>query len=290
MAKKRSAKKIQKSPLKTKASAVEFLIGRDDEMRKITACLDSNRSVLLEGPVGVGKTHLALAATWRLNRPVFRIDGDSRYTEQKLTGWFDPPLVLKQGYRAESFIPGPLVEAMRAGKILFINELNRMPESVQNILLPALDEGLLQIPHLGEVKAKKGFAVIGTQNPREFTATHALAEALLDRFELIRLGYQDSAEEHAILAGQAGASLPAARLDSVVSLIRATRSHPSIKRGASIRAGIAVCDLLRASLDFETAVLMALSSRIEMVSPDDDPATVLRELMAQILPAAQKKN
>ncbi len=267
-----------------------LLIGRERELEQLEKTAGMGRNLLIEGPVGVGKTHLVREALSRLGLKSLRVDGDSRYTEQKLTGWFDPPLVLKQGYRAESFIPGPLVEAMRTGKILFINELNRMPESVQNILLPALDEGLLQIPHLGEVKAKKGFAVIGTQNPREFTATHALAEALLDRFELIRLGYQDSAEECAILAGQAGSSLPAARLESVVSLIRATRSHPSIKRGASIRAGLAVCDLLRANLDFETAVLMALSSRIEMVSPDDDPATVLRELMAQILPAAQKKN
>ena len=46
----------------------------------------------------------------------------------------------KAGYGEQSFFPGPLVRAMKEGSILFINELNRMPESVQNVLLPALDE------------------------------------------------------------------------------------------------------------------------------------------------------
>jgi MoxR-like ATPase len=267
-----------------------LLVGRERELDQLRKTIQLGRSLLIEGPVGVGKTHLVREALVRVGLKAIRVDGDSRYTEQKLTGWFDPPLVLKQGYRAESFIPGPLVEAMTGGKILFINELNRMPEGVQNILLPALDEHLLQIPHLGEVKAKKGFAVIGTQNPREFTATHALAEALLDRFELIRLGYQGEQEERAILAGQVGSKLADPKLDSVVRLIRATRSHPAIKRGASIRAGLAICDLLRSDLDFETACLMALSARIEMVSPDDDPATILKDLLAQVVPHAQKKN
>src|SRR5271154_2494238 len=91
---------------------------------------------------------------------------------------------------------------MRQGAILFINELNRMPEAVQNILLPPIDEGLVQIPQLGEVRAKDGFLVIATQNPREFVATSHLSEALMDRMEWVRLDYQSFNEEREI-AGQA---------------------------------------------------------------------------------------
>src|SRR3989338_7309128 len=108
------------------------LVGREHELLKLRACLKASRNVLLEGPVGVGKTHLALAITHELKRPVFRIDGDSRYSEQKLSGWFDPPSVLKKGFIEETFVAGPLVEAMKSGGILFINELNRLPEGVQN--------------------------------------------------------------------------------------------------------------------------------------------------------------
>ncbi|MCX7039459.1 MAG: MoxR family ATPase, partial [Spirochaetes bacterium] len=108
--------------------------------------LGAGGHLLLEGPVGVGKTTVALAVCRHLGRETVRVDGDERYTENKMTGWFDPPLVLKVGYGEESFFPGPLVRAMREGAVLFINELNRMPESVQNVLLPALDEHLLILP------------------------------------------------------------------------------------------------------------------------------------------------
>src|SRR5690606_543164 len=130
---------------------------------------------------------------------VVRVDGDSRYTEHKLTGWFDPPTVLKKGYGKDSYFDGPLAKAMRNGAILFINELNRMPEGVQNILLPALDECRIEIPRIGTLPATDGCAVVATQNPREFVATSHLSEALLDRFELSTLGYQKEEEERNIL-------------------------------------------------------------------------------------------
>src|SRR5664280_1929584 len=93
---------------------------------------------------------------------------------------------------------------MRGGRVLFINELNRMPESVQNVLLPALDEGLLQVPHIGQVRAVAGFQVVATQNPVEYVATGHLSEALRDRFEHLALVYQSAAEEQAIVAAETG--------------------------------------------------------------------------------------
>ncbi len=264
------------------------LVGRPSEIASIEAAAKLGRNLLIEGPVGVGKTYLVLRALERLNRKFERIDGDSRYTEQKLTGWFDPPLVLKKGYVKEGFIEGPLATAMKDGKVLFINELNRMPEAVQNILLPAMDERRIQLPKLGELKAKTGFLVIATQNPREFTATHALSEALLDRFEILRLDYQTRAEEIAIVKGEADVS------DSVIAravdLARATRGHQAIKRGASVRAAIAVAKLVEGGMVFDSAALMALPTRIEMVSLDEDPLEVIRQLLTQAeLPLSEKK-
>jgi MoxR-like ATPase len=270
--------KLKKKPApKPSPGSAPFLVGRNAEMRKITACLSSNRSVLLEGPVGVGKTHLALSATARLSRPIFRIDGDSRYTEQKLTGWFDPPTVMKRGFVREAFTDGPLVEAMRTGGILFINELNRLPEGVQNVLLPALDEKKISLPRLGVVHARPEFMVIATQNPKEFVATTHLSEAILDRFELITVDYQSEADEFSIvhrsveskLDIESGGDLIA---KAAVRLARATRRHPKIRRGASIRAALAVAELtavfLRDGADFRQAfleaALMALPTRIEV--------------------------
>ena len=176
------------------------LVGREKETQQIQACLEAERNVLLEGPVGVGKTHLALSITQKLGRKTFRVDGDNRYSEQRLSGWFDPPTVIKKGFIAEAFVAGPLVDAMKSGGVLFINELNRLPEGVQNVLLPAIDERVIIVPRLGEIKAKPGFLVIATQNPKEFVATSHLSEAILDRFELVVLDYQTEEEEIQIVS------------------------------------------------------------------------------------------
>ncbi len=277
-----------------------MLIGREEELSQLHACLGASRNVLLEGPVGVGKTHLAIRVCEELGTEVFRIDGDSRYSEQKLTGWFDPPSVIKKGFTAESFIAGPLVEAMREGGVLFINELNRLPEGVQNVLLPAIDERMILVPRLGEVRAAKGFRVVATQNPKEFVATSHLSEALLDRFELVVLDYQSEEDEFRIVEGRVP-DAPGQRLSlsrASVRLTRITRDHPRVRRGASIRAALSIAEiaqvLLAGGTSFEDAflkaALMALPTRIEIEREAESDLTgreeveeLLREWVAEVL-------
>ncbi len=277
------------------------LVGREDEMALVRACLDARRNVLLEGPVGVGKTHLALAITQALGRPVFRVDGDNRYSEQKLTGWFDPPTVMKKGFSEASFVPGPLVEAMREGGVLFINELNRLPEGVQNVLLPAIDERMILVPRLGEVRAKSGFLVIATQNPKEFVATSHLSEAILDRFELVVLDYQSEEEEVSIVRGHVEAlelNAPDILFAAAVRLARLTREHERVRRGASIRAAISVAEIAAVMIAsgsmlekaFVAAAVMALPTRIEIEREAESDRTgrgeaeaLVREWAEQVL-------
>jgi len=266
------------------------IVGRAQEIQILRAAIKLGRNILIEGPVGVGKTFLVREILNDLQLEHERVDGDTRYTESKLTGWFDPPIVLKKGYVASCFMDGPLVSAMRKGKVLFINELNRMPESVQNILLPAMDERHITIPKLGRIDAKPGFLVIATQNPREFTATHSLSEALLDRFEMVLLSYQSKDEECEILRGQLPGKVSEETLERVVDLVRATRNHPAIKRGASVRAALAVMTLISGGVSLDEACLLALPSRIEMVTSDEDPRQIIRELLStDIFPEMKEK-
>lgn len=285
------------------------IVGRESELALLAACGRARRHVLLEGPVGVGKTILAKAVAASLGKGIVRVDGDGRYTEQKLTGWFDPPVVMKSGYTPDSFLAGPLVEAMRAGTVLFVNELNRMPEGVQNVLLPALDEGTIVVPKLGSVSAAPGFWVIATQNPREFVATSHLSEALLDRFELVKLEHPSATDELEITrrevkrqSEKGDDALPAATMDAMVqravALVRATRNDPRIRRGASVRAAISVALLAsrlaadgeEAEAAFARAIGLALPNRVELA--DDSSATldeVLQELSEASAAAVKKK-
>ncbi len=291
------------------------LIGRMREFQRVLACLKAKKNVLLEGPVGVGKTQLALAVTRELGIPVFRVDGDNRYSEQKLSGWFDPPMVVKKGFTPDVFIAGPLVEAMRSGGVLFINELNRLPEGVQNILLPAIDERMVVVPRLGEIRAAPGFLVIATQNPKEFVATSHLSEAILDRFELIVLDYQSEEEEIEIvnshLARVKATTKPTDKALPVaaVRLARLTREHPRVRRGASVRAALSVAEIASVLIQqgqslaqaFLEAALMALPTRIEIEreaesdrSPRSEVESLLREWVDSVLdglnlPSVKKK-
>lgn len=253
------------------------LIGRERELSLIETCLKARKNVLIEGPVGVGKTVLALEAAHRLKQKTFRIDGDSRYSEQKMSGWFDPPTVMKKGYVKGAFVPGPLVEAMQTGAVLFINELNRMPEGVQNVLLPAIDERMIIVPRLGEIRARDGFMVIATQNPKEFVATSHLSEAVLDRFELISVTYQSEQEERSIVLDKLEKTKVkgidfSAISEKTVALVRLTRTHPKVRRGASVRAAISIAEIaaqlallgMSISQAVREAASLALPTRIEI--------------------------
>jgi len=267
------------------------IVGRARELSAALACIRVNRNLLIEGPVGVGKTVLALAVAHHLEHPILRVDGDERYSEQKLTGWFDPPIVLAKGYEHGAFIPGPLTQAMQESGILFINELNRMPESVQNVLLPGLDERIIIIPKYGEITAQEGFTVIATQNPREFVATSHLSEALRDRFELIVLDYQNFDEELDILQSNLRKDIDhdARIIREAVEIVRTTRDTPQIRRGASVRAAISIVELstqFRGPDAIKQAARIALPTRIELA---DDVHAPAQEIIDTIVDSVKKK-
>jgi MoxR-like ATPase len=265
------------------------MIGRQQEMAAARAVLEGGRHLLLEGPVGSGKTTLAAEACGRLGRRTVRVDGDDRFSESRLAGWFEPPLVLRLGYCEDAFVAGPLVRAMREGAVLFLNELNRLPEAAQNLLLPALDEGLVEIPHLGEVRAAEGFQVVATQNPAEYVATGHLSEALRDRFEHLVVGYQTASEEEEIVAAATGCT-EAQLVRAAVRVVRGTRSHPRVRRGASVRGAIAMVQL-DAAREGEAALAprvravaeTALATRVELREADAGLDEVLDELVELVV-------
>ena len=82
------------------------------------------------------------------------------------------------------------VQAMQAGAILYVEEINRAPSGALNALLTALSEGYLEVPRLGRLEARPGFMLVGGANPLDDVGTTRLSRGLLDRFVVVELDYQ----------------------------------------------------------------------------------------------------
>ncbi len=264
------------------------IIGRNEIITQCLAADNANKHLLIEGPVGVGKTTIASAVADYLGRTFFRVDGDERYTSAKLVGWFDPPVVLKDGYTRNTFIPGPLVETMENGGVLFINEINRMPEATQNTLLPVMDEGRLHVPKLGTVNAQNGFRIIATQNPEASVGVTPLGEALRDRYVWLYLDYHTEEQERDIVHTNTGIK-DEEIVNIAVAITRATRDYTDIRRGASVRGALDIASLYtqipgEGHSIWEEAAIMSLVPKIELHdNTQKSPVDVIKTLVKAVL-------
>ncbi len=244
------------------------IVGRTDELRKALAAKLAKRNLMIEGNIGTGKTIMAKSIAAYFDQEFMRVDGDERFTEHKLVGYFDPPMVMKEGYTWNSFIEGPLIRAMKAGGVLLINEINRLMETTQNVLLTAMDEHQIIVPKLGTVTANDGFMVIATQNPSEYVGTTALSEALRDRFVWIWLDYQSEEEEMKIASIWSENPDPR-QIATSVKIARKTRDHPDIRRGSSVRGAIDIASIMASfpptPENWVLASVMALATKIELM-------------------------
>ena len=57
--------------------------------------------------------------------------------------------MLAQGYTPDVFVDGPLVAALRDGGLLYVEEINRVPEETLNVLITVMSEAELTVPRLG---------------------------------------------------------------------------------------------------------------------------------------------
>ena len=263
------------------------VVGRTDELRKALAAKLAKRNLMIEGNIGTGKTIMAKSIAAYFDQEFMRVDGDERFTEHKLVGYFDPPMVMKEGYNWNSFIEGPLTRAMKSGGVLLINEINRLMETTQNVLLTAMDEHQIIIPKLGTLVANDGFMVIATQNPSEYVGTTALSEALRDRFVWIWLDYQ-SEEEEMKIASFWSDNTQAGQIGTSVKIARKTREHSDIRRGASVRGAIDIANIVArfppTRDNWVLASVMALATKIELMDGcGKTVAEVIEDCVKQVL-------
>lgn len=252
------------------------VVGRRREIEIVVAALLASRHVVIEGPPGTGKSTLLRAVARELGVGFEFVEGNAELTPARLIGHFDPARVLAEGYDAEVFVDGPLAVALREGALLYVEEINRVPEETLNVLITVMSEGELHVPRLGRIPAAPGFRLVAAMNPFDAIGTARISGAIYDRVCRLAVGYQSSPDEQRITAQETlGNELDPAWMAQVVELVRLTRSHPDLRVGSSVRGAIDMCAVASSLAELRgstassgdvslDAALVALSGRVRI--------------------------
>jgi MoxR-like ATPase len=252
------------------------IVGKNQTIELLLVALLAEGHVLLEDVPGVAKTLLAKSLAKSVGGSFSRVQFTPDLLPADITGFN----IYDQQSCRFTFHAGPVIT-----HVLLADEINRTIPRTQSSLLECMEERQVTVDGQTHLLPAP-FFVMATQNPIELEGTFPLPEAQLDRFLLkTHLGYPDKDEEICILK-RFQQSDPLQHLDAVATpdditnlqqarrgirvsgpvkeyiadIVRATRTHPAVRFGASPRGSLA---LMRAG-----QARAALKGR-EFILPDD---------------------
>ena len=279
------------------ANVEKVIVGNHDAIHLVIMAMLCRGHVLIEGAPGVGKTMFARSLALSVNGTFKRIQCTSDLLPSDITGTY----IFDQRDRDFHFRAGPVM-----AHLVLVDEINRAPPKTQSAFLECMEERQVTVDGVTHA-IPEPFLLLTTRNPIHHSGTFPLPETELDRFLLrVRLDYPGTDEETAIVERQftvhpidtleqvvdlkdvlraqaAVQEMYVDRLvtDYVVSVVQATRSHPSINLGASPRSTIALVNLARAR---------ALLEGRDFTLPDDVKAVAAAALGHRLILTSQSRD
>ncbi|MDY6817776.1 MAG: MoxR family ATPase [Halobacteriales archaeon] len=168
------------------------MVGQEDVIDQLLACVICDGNALLESTPGLGKTMLIRTIAAVTDLSFSRIQNTPDLMPSDIIG----TEIIRETNRGREFEfqRGPVF-----ANIVLADEINRATPKTQSALLEAMEEQ--QVTAGGETYALPSpFFLLATQNPIDQEGTYALPEAQADRFMMkIRVEYPSAEEEREIV-------------------------------------------------------------------------------------------
>ncbi len=274
-----------------------------DEMELFAAAYQQHIPVLLKGPTGCGKTRFVEYMAWKLGRPLTVIreqqNGGGGDVQEVREGEVRVPLVtiachedltasdLVGRYLLDAegtrWIDGPMTRAVKAGAILYLDEVVEARKDTTVLIHPLTDHRrILPVEKTGSIiEADDRFLLCISYNPGYQSALKDLKHSTRQRFISIEFYYPPREIEREIIQQEAGCSEEQA--DALAKLgekIRNLEDH-GLQEGASTRlliyAGRLMSEGIPARRACQVAIVWTLTDDPELQRSLEEVASSIFE-------------